>query len=64
MYRLEISEPSNTGFVPIYSNNITFNPLNSTLTITPTTVTTPATGNSYNVVYGTTSYSLGINTAY
>ena len=64
MYRLEISEPSNAGFVPIYSNNITFNPLNSTLTITPTTVTTPATGNSYNVVYGTTGYSLGINTAY
>lgn len=64
MYRLEISEPSNSDFVPIYSNNITFNPLNSTLTITPTKVTTPATGNSYNVVYGTTSFSLGINTAY
>lgn len=64
MYRLEIKEPNNPSFVPIYSNNITFNPLNSTLTITPTTVTTAATGNSYNVVYGTTSYSLGINTEY
>ena len=64
MYRLEISEPSNANFVPIYSNNITFNPINTTLTIAPSSMNTTPTGNSYNVVYGTTNYSLAINTSY
>ena len=64
MYRLEISEPNNPNFIPIYSNNITLNPVNNTLTIIPSNASTPATGNTYNVVYGTTNYSLSIYTSY